>query len=484
MAPRSGGLHVRSLAIGAAYLVDRVLGFVLIAVITRRWAPGAVGWWLQAVTVSGAIATIASAGLYQAQIRVGAEARDAREERSLELRVILATSALLFGAVLATVLVPSWASLVTFGESHARSLLAATALLALSELWAEFVATRLRALVDAKRAALFQGSRAVVRLIAVLVFVAFPDERVWPAVALAAAAQLLATIAVFAVRLEGGAVVTAGTNAGATLFTRAVRLAWPMVPAAFIVQTFLTLERFVVTAQHGATDLSQFAVGVGLAGNAMLTYTIIGNMLYPMMVQARRGRDGAREQRLVEQGLAAFLFIAIPVLCVIPVVSLQLVPLLTSASYALQPVAFAGLLVGAAGFGVHQLAGYVFYLEERTHELLWVLGGALVVKGAMAFVLIPRLGVDGAVWSYAVGGAVLALATVVRARQLLRFAIPWALIGAALAQGAALAAVTWLGTTRFTSGERIGPVLIALGALGAFGLLQRNRVLQMLRGDA
>jgi O-antigen/teichoic acid export membrane protein len=257
-----------------------------------------------------------------------------------------------------------------------------------------------------------------------------------------------------------------------------------MVPAAFVVQTFLTFERFVVTAQHGATDLSQFAVGVGLAGNAMLTYTIIGNMLYPMMVQARRAREGGRERRLVEQGLAAFLFIAIPVLCVIPVVSVQLVPLLTSASYALAPLAFAGLLVGAAGFGVHQLAGYVFYLEERTHELLSVLLVALVVKAALAFLLIPRLGVAGAVWSYAAGGSVLAIVTMVRARQLMPFTIPWRLIGAASTQGLALGAVTWLGASRFPDGQRVGPVLIALGALGAFGLLQRNRVLQMLRGDA
>ena len=59
--------------------MDRALGFLLIVLITKWWSPTEVGFWTQAVTFTGALATIASMGLYQAHIRFAEESAGAAE---------------------------------------------------------------------------------------------------------------------------------------------------------------------------------------------------------------------------------------------------------------------------------------------------------------------------------------------------------------------------------------------------------------------
>ena len=526
-----------------AFAVDRALGFLLIVVITRAWAPAAVGHWTQVVALTGALGTIASMGLYQAHIRFAEESAEPRIRHSLQLTILsVTTGALLLAAIVAAV-IPGPFSRTVFGVATETRLLAAVFALAMSELWAEFVTVQLRAEVDARGAALVMGGKAVLRvlLISTLAFSGGGDvaravfalalaqwlaavfalamSELWAefvtvqlraevdargaalvlggkavlrvlligslaltgggdvarAVFALALAQWLAAVAMIVARLGGAHWLAAGFAPARTLFARALKMAIPMIPAAFAAQGFVTTERLVL-ARTSPEVIAHFTIGQQFASNAMMAYVILGSMFYPMLVRVWREGKAAAAAPVVSGALLTYAVVSLPALLVLPLVSRELVPLLTTPFYEVSASSFLLLMLGAAGLGVHQLAGYVFYVTERTWELLALLAGSLAVKLVCSVLLVARLGERGAVLSWAIAGALLAVATLLRARSLVRFTLP---IGRTLRiAGAAILAGGIVATARFASPDpsRLFVLSTAALALGLYAVLMRGEL--------
>lgn len=475
VAERAEGLGSRSAVMFVAFAVDRALGFLLIVLITRWWAPVEVGYWTQAITLTGALGTIASMGLYQAHIRFAEESAEPRIRHSLQLTILsVTTGALLLAAIVAAV-IPGPFSRAVFGAATETRLLAAVFALAMSELWAEFVTVQLRAEVDARGAALVMGGKAVLRVLLIGSLALTGGGDVARAVFALALAQWLAAVALIVARLGGGHWLAAGFAPARTLFARALKMAIPMIPAAFAAQGFVTTERFVL-ARTSPEVIAHFNIGQQFASNAMMAYVILGSMFYPMLVRVWREGKAAAAAPVVSGALLTYAVVSLPALLVLPLVSRELVPFLTTRFYEVSASSFLLMMIGAAGLGVHQLAGYVFYVTERTWELLALLAGSLAVKLICSVLLVARLGERGAVLSWAIAGALLAVATLLRARSLVRFTLP---IGRTLRiAGAAILAGGIVATARFAFPDpsRLFVLSTAALALGLYAVLMRGEL--------
>jgi O-antigen/teichoic acid export membrane protein len=471
-----------------AFAVDRALGFLLIVLITKWWSPTEVGFWTQAVTFTGALATIASMGLYQAHIRFAEESAEPSIRHSLQLTILSTTTVALLLAALVAAAVPGGFARSVFSVATETRLLAAVFALALSELWTEFVTTQLRAEVDARGAAMVLAGKAVLRVVLVGTLAltvrgaagasgasGASGADVARVVGALAITQWLATVAVMLARLGAAHWFVAGFAPGRELFRRALRMAVPMIPAAIAAQGFVTTERFVL-ARTSPETLAHFNIGQQFASNAMMAYVILGSMFYPMLVRVWREGKAQAAAPVVSGALMTYLVVSLPALLVLPLVSRELVPLLTTRFYEVGAWSFLALMIGAAGLGVHQMAGYVFYVTERTWELLALLGFGLLVKIVCALALVARFGEQGAVLAWAIAGTVLALATLVRARHLVRFHLPLGRLARVV--GSAVLAATIVAAVRLAVGDRSRALVLSAAAVALviYAFLMRNEL--------
>ena len=494
VAERAEGLGSRSAVMFAAFAVDRALGFLLIVLITRWWSPTEVGFWTQAVTFTGALATIASMGLYQAHIRFAEESVNPRVRHSLQLTILSATTAALLLAALVAAAIPGGFARSVFGVATETRLLAAVFALALSELWTEFVTVQLRAEVDARGVAMVMVGKAILRvaLVGTLALTvggaadgsvgageasATSSADLARVVAALAFTQWLATGAIMVARLGAAHWLAAGFAPGRALFARALRMAIPMIPAALAAQGFVTTERFVL-ARTSPEVIAHFNIGQQFASNAMMAYVILGSMFYPMLVRVWREGKAAAAAPVVSGALLTYAVVSLPALLVLPLVSRELVPVLTTRFYEVSASSFLLLMIGAAGLGVHQLAGYVFYVTERTWELLALLSLGLVLKLVLALALVSRFGERGAVYAWGIAGAVLAIATIIRVRQFVAFHLPWARMARVF--GSALLAASVVAAVRLSVADPSRTLVLGSAALGlaVYAVLMRNELRQ------
>ena len=463
VAERAEGLGSRSAVMFAAFAVDRALGFLLIVLITRWWSPTEVGFWTQSVAFTGALATIASMGLYQAHIRFAEESAEPRIRHSLQLTILSVTTGGLLIAAIVAAAIPGPFSRTVFGVDTETRLLAAVFALAMSELWAEFVIVQLRAEIDARGAALVMGGKAVLRVLLVGAFALTGHDDVSKAVLALAVVQWLAATAVILMRFGGRHWIAAGLAPSRGLFGRALRMALPMIPAAVAAQAYVTIERFSL-ARLQPSSIAHFSIGQQFASNATMAYVILGSMFYPMLVRAWRDGKAGAVSLMVSDILVMYAVVSVPAIVVLPLVSRELIPLLTTQYYQVSASSFLALTIGAAGLGVHQLAGAVFYVRERTWELLALFVVGFLAKLLCAATLISAFGERGAVFTSAIGGIVLAGATLVRARRLIPFDFQlrriWRIAAASLAAAAPVAAV------RFWSDDASSLLILSVAALG------------------
>jgi O-antigen/teichoic acid export membrane protein len=476
-----------------AFAVDRALGFLLIVLITKWWSPTEVGFWTQAVTFTGALATIASMGLYQAHIRFAEESAEPRTRHSLQLTILSATTAALLLAAAVSAAMPDGFARTVFGVATETRLLAAVFALAMSELWTEFVTVQLRAEVDARGAAMVMVGKAVLRVVLVGTLAltvrgaagasGASGADVARVVAALAITQWLASAAVMVARLGAAHWLAAGFAPGRALFGRALTLALPMIPAAMAAQAYVTIERFALARFH-PTAIAHFNIGQQFASNAMMAYVILGSMFYPMLVRAWRQGQARSVAPMVSEILMTYALVSLPALLVLPLVIRELVPLLTTRFYEVGPWSFFALMIGAAGLGVHQLAGYVFYVRERTWELLALFALGLAAKIVCAVLLIKYFGERGAVLTWAIGGTVLAIATLVRARQFVSFGVPLRRLARVAGAATASALTVFAMHTLVSQPSRLVVLGTAAVALAGYTALMRGELRQAVQFGA
>jgi O-antigen/teichoic acid export membrane protein len=250
-----------------------------------------------------------------------------------------------------------------------------------------------------------------------------------------------------------------------------------------------TTDRFILAAVLGPESVGVYHAGYSLSNRTLdILFIWLGAAGWPAAVMAlEKGGERALMDTVREQGSLMVL------ICLPAAVGLALVA---------QPLA--GLMVGQglregaarvtpwiaasgffAGINTHYL-NTSFTLARRTRLLLVSLAIPAAVNVVLTLVLIPRYGLDGAMWATTASYVVGSLAALALGRGAIRLPIPWSALMRCGAAAAVMAAAV-----RMVPAYGNAVELIAKAALGAvvYGLCAyafdaagvRSRRLEMVR---
>lgn len=240
----------------------------------------------------------------------------------------------------------------------------------------------------------------------------------------------------------------------------------PVALSLILALVLATTDRFLL-----AHFLNEAAVGVYHAGYSLanrtldVTFIWLGAAGGPALVMAleRGGREALN--RAAREQAQLMLLLTVPAatglaLVSAPLAQLMIGPELSAGAAHVTPwIALSGLLGGLTTYYFHQ----AFTLSRRTSLLIVAMAVPAVTNVALNLVLIPRFGLDGALWATPASFALGLFASALMGRRTLTLPIPWL----TLAQAVGASAVMALAVTRIPA---LGG-LVELGLKAAVGAL-------------
>ncbi len=430
---------------GAATLAERVLGLVLLPILTRRLSGAEYGIWAQSAVVSSVLMPLVLFGLPAAIVRFFAGGLAVAERRRWMLRT-LALATLLF-----TLLgLLAWGTrdavaVAVYGSADERSFVAVLMTLLAADALFDLLIAYLRAAFRMRSIASMLLARGLVRV----GFMAFalgvlelPFLRAFGALVLL---QLAIVVAVFAGELmrRGPAVAVNVTTANTVTVHALLTFAAPLVLVSLLTSANAFADRFVLTHLLGLPAVAVYAAVASLVSITSVAYTVLGFTLFPVLSRLWAAGETERASMLAADVVRVFLFLALPVALWLPCIVGNLLPLLTTQAY--QVPAVVVLLLGAAavGFGLYQIVLYLLLLAGKGLHAAWLMLLAALVNTAMNVMLVPQLGLTGAALAAALSNGVLAVLACAAARRDAQARFPWA-SALRIACGAGVAALCLL----------------------------------------
>jgi O-antigen/teichoic acid export membrane protein len=176
----------------------------------------------------------------------------------------------------------------------------------------------------------------------------------------------------------------------------------PVSVAFFVEFVMSSADRLMVQYFLGPYELGIYAIGYSIAERAVsAVFLALGIASFPLLVRAleRGGADGARRQ--ARQNIEILMAIALPAWGGFTVASGQIATVLAGPAYSAR-VAELLPLSGVAVFIFALRAHYFSHaqlLTNKTWTLLTASGPAVLVNIALNAVLLPTVGLMGAVWA-------------------------------------------------------------------------------------
>lgn len=218
----------------------------------------------------------------------------------------------------------------------------------------------------------------------------------------------------------------------------------PLAASLILAVVLSTTDRFLLAAFLDGEAVAVYHAGYSLSNRTLdVAFIWLGAAGAPAMVMAleRGGREAlataAREQ------FSVMLLLTLPAaaglaLVARPLAELMIGPAMAAGAAHVTPlIALGGLLAGLNTYYFSE----AFLLGRRSGLALVAMVVPAVANLGLNLILIPRLGIDGALWSTVISYALGVAAAIVLARKVLPLPIPWRVVCEALGACAAMALV-------------------------------------------
>lgn len=474
-----------TLVYGAAVFLERVLGLLLLPLLTRHLTPEQYGLWTQTAVVSNLLMPIVLLGLPTAIARHLARGVPAAAQRRLMLQSLagVALALLLFALPVLALREPAarWA----YGTPAARDFVAILLLVLACDALVDLLTAFWRAAAQLRRIAALLLARALLRvglMAGALALFGWSFER---AFALLALLQLaLVAMVLLLGRASVGAEPAVGAIAAdgaappaetAPRWGQLLRFGLPLALGSLLNAAHNAADRFVLTQQLGLAPLAAYSAAVALVWVGAMAYNILGFTLLPEL--ARRWHEGDRAADLAARTLQLFWFLALPVVVCLGGVGDRLLPLIATAHYQVEPGVWLLLGITLLAYGTFQIALYLLLLADRGYDSVGLLALALAVNVVLNLLWVPVHGLLGAAGAAAASNLLLALTGLLRSRRL------WSLprLGrdaAALLLRAALAFAALAAVRAAWPASLVAPLAAALLVYGLADLATRASLLR------
>jgi len=218
----------------------------------------------------------------------------------------------------------------------------------------------------------------------------------------------------------------------------------PVALSLILAVVLSTTDRFLLAAFLDNATVAVYHAGYSLSNRTLdVVFIWLGAAGGPALIMAleRGGREAlftaAREQ------FSVMILLTLPAavglaLVARPLSELMVGPAMAAGAAHVTPwIAASGLLAGLNTYYFHE----AFPLARRSHVLLTAMAIPALANLALNLILIPRFGLDGALWSTLASYVLGVIASMALARRIMPLPVPWLVLGQAVGACALMALV-------------------------------------------
>jgi O-antigen/teichoic acid export membrane protein len=435
----------------SATLLDRVLGLLLLPLLTRSLLPGDYGAWTQTAVAAGLLMPLVLFATPTAIVRWFASPL-AAGQRARHFVTLGAFVGGLYLACAGIVLALDGAfAQAVYGHAGRAALLPALLALLLADAGVDIANSWLRAASRMAWVAGVLALRSVLRFCSVLWLVGEGGAPLVNWLGTYAAAQCALALGVLAAvyallrrdAAPGGTAIADAAAPALPSWRAGLVFCTPLVLLALFTVFNATFDRMLLVSLLGLDAVAVYSAAASLAGVPAVFYSVLGFTVFPVLARHWAQAQQHEAARLTTLAARIYLYLCVPLAVVLAIVGPDLLPLLSTARYQAPQAVFGWLGVSVAAFGVYQLLLYALLLDGRSKQVLWLALAAAALNAALNLLLVPRWGASGAAAAAAAANAVMAAWAARWAARVMPWRFPWRALGA-VGQGAALLALPLL----------------------------------------
>lgn len=434
-------------------MIERVLGLLLLPLLTRRLTEAEYGIWTQAAVVSSVLMPLVLVCLPTGIVRYFSAGLDATQRHRWMRRSIGIALGMWGLLALLAWCWPGAASTAAFGTAtQARFVAVACVVLAADALF-ELLIACLRGSFRMRSIAAWMVVRGGTRFGLLLLALGPLEMPFGAAFELLASVQLaLVTLAVTAElfrRTPAPSVPPDGSENSQVTWRTMLGFTAPLVLMSVLSSAHSYTDRFVLTQQLGVEATAVYAVVVAVVSVTNVAYTVLGFTLFPVLSRLWSQGDRQRAVTLAAYVIRVFLFIALPFIFWLVCMSDRLFPLLATQAYRVPLEVPLMLGVAAVGLGLYQIVLYILLLAGEGSRAAGFMLLAAVLNVGLNLLLVPRFGLDGAAAAAAISSLALAIMAHASSVRCSSLQFPWAAslrtaLGALLAVAVVQLVEPWL----------------------------------------
>jgi O-antigen/teichoic acid export membrane protein len=467
---------------GISSLVERVISFIMIPLLTKTLAQELYGVWTQIIVTLGFLSPLILLGFASASVRFLAGEHDKEKISSIFHAMFLTTSVLcVFVLLFLSVFTPGVSRLM-FGSLKFSDFVLIFGLLLVSEAMFELTMSFLRSENHIKLLSLYYllkncGRLLILGLGIMVLKIYFPLV-----IMIIVIFQLSLVFFVYFIHILRK--IGIKLSSIKTHWKKILLFSLPLLPYGLLIWGNNFIDRYLILHIIGLKQLSVYALSYSLAAAVSLFYSILGFTLYPHVAKLWNIGDKAGVVSVISKSLQLYLFFCVPFVVILAVFSPQIIRLISTPEYISSWLVVLLLSGGIVFFGLHQLSIYPILLNDRTIETFKLAGLALLFNLLLNLLFISVLGIIGAALANFSSNFLLAALTIIMSKKQLELKLPWKVFGRTLVYGVFM--VLFIsGLKYFTrisgANSLILAILLSLVFYALLDILSKDSLLNRLR---
>lgn len=466
---------------GIAVLTERLIGLLIISLLTKTISQEFYGIWTQIIVTTGLLSPIVSMGFHSATVRFLAGEKDNHKLGAIFHRMLGMSLSNIFIVIILTVLFTDSLSKIIFGDIRFLNFVYLFGFFLTGEAIFELTTSFLRSQGRIRTLSIYYFVKNVGRLAVLFYGIFFTTIDFFVILIAVVVFQLALVLWIYIkdIYLEVGVNI----RGRGYQWKEIMSFSLPIVPYALLIWGNNCVDRYLILHILEIKKVSIYAVAYSFAAITGLFYGILGYTLYPHMAKLWNEGNKAGAKEILRKGLEYYLFLAIPVIAVLTILSTEFIRIFSTAEYVSNWMIVFWLGMGIGTFGIYQITCYLLLLLNKSLLILNISAIAFVVNTAMNLILIPRIGILGAAITTFISNFILALWGVRTSKRYLPYGFPWrtaleSVLKAAVMSAFLVVAMTYIKINNFYT--LFSAVIFAVLIYGATDLLSKNSFLLKL----
>ena len=424
--------------IGATQLILRLVGLILIPIITKTLGAYQYGIWAQITVTISLLTPLAMLGLSATLVRflAGEKEKDKIRDGFFSVVAVIILSGSLLSALL------FWSSdflaLTIFGDINASYFVKAASFLILISALDEITFTYFRTFGQIKTYTILTALKSVGELCLIAGLLLSGFGLLGAIIACLIVGSISFAIAFSLILSQIGFKLPNFSELKPYL-----RYGMPLTPHVMTMWTVHSSDRYIIGYFLGMAAVGVYSAAYAMGNLILFFLTPIMVILFPT-ISKLYGEEKIEEVRTyLKYSLKYFLIFAIPSAFGLSVLAKPLLRILTTPEFVSGSIVVPFVAFGVIIFGIFQIFMNVIHLAKKTELNLILSGMAAFSNIILNIILIPYIGIVGAAIATLISYGVLALLTVSISFKYLKFDIDWSFILKSTISSIVMAFMIW-----------------------------------------